>query len=172
MKDYYLIGHLEIPQNELLKIPLWNLDQNNDHDSSTTFIFKILKKLTNYTYDNTHLKWSNIYGQLFSLSVHYQDNQRTKEEYWEINLWDHSGSITLITLNQKLESKFSDTISEENYKQLKIVSEDFVRGKINCSDCGTKINISEIGGSYFAGRYCKDCWERKWKAIEAKETYN
>ena len=44
-------------------------------------------------------------------------------------------------------------------------------GIVECSDCEKKIKINEIAGRYFAGIYCKDCWENKWQAIEAKETY-
>ena len=43
---------------------------------------------------------------------------------------------------------------------------------INCCECGKEIAFSEIAGKYFAGVYCKDCWENKWKEIEAKEDYN
>jgi formamidopyrimidine-DNA glycosylase len=49
--------------------------------------------------------------------------------------------------------------------------EDYGRGYVRCSDCETKIKTSEIAGRYFAGVYCKDCWDGKWKAIEAKENY-
>ena len=27
------------------------------------------------------------------------------------------------------------------------------------------------GGQYVAGHYCKECWDNKYKAIEAKENY-
>ena len=48
----------------------------------------------------------------------------------------------------------------------------YLNGYISCSDCGKLIKRTEVAGTYFAGSYCKDCWEGKWKAIEAKETYD
>jgi hypothetical protein len=51
--------------------------------------------------------------------------------------------------------------------------EEFTQGYTHCSDCGTRIKYhGEVAGRYFAGVYCEKCWDGKWKAIEAKETYN
>lgn len=44
-------------------------------------------------------------------------------------------------------------------------------GIIHCSCCDKKIKTEEIAGSYFAGRYCSDCWERKYKKKAYEETY-
>ena len=66
----------------------------------------------------------------------------------------------------------ADLMPQEIYRQIMDDCEDFVRGKQNCSGCNKKINKSEIAGQYFAGRYCSHCWEAKYKAIEANETYN
>lgn len=48
----------------------------------------------------------------------------------------------------------------------------FGEGYVKCSDCGKWIKSEEVAGRYFAGQYCKECWEGKWRAIEAQETYN
>ena len=50
--------------------------------------------------------------------------------------------------------------------------EDYSHEIIRCSDCEVAMSKDEIAGRYFAGVYCSDCWERKWKAIEAAETYD
>ncbi len=48
--------------------------------------------------------------------------------------------------------------------------EQYTKGIYHCSDCDAE--MTEIAGRYFAGIYCEKCWAQKWKAIEAKETYN
>lgn len=48
----------------------------------------------------------------------------------------------------------------------------YLNGFMRCAECGKVMPLEEIGGNYFAGYYCKHCWETKWRAIEAKETYN
>ena len=57
-------------------------------------------------------------------------------------------------------------------KWLEKTVDNFENHIINCCECGKEIAFSEIAGKYFAGVYCKDCWENKWKEIEAKEDYN
>lgn len=51
------------------------------------------------------------------------------------------------------------------------ITKEYCDGDIHCSSCGQQIKQKEIAGRYFAGIYCKDCWESKYKDIEAKETY-
>lgn len=50
--------------------------------------------------------------------------------------------------------------------------ENFLNGYVKCSECERLLKKEEIAGRYFAGSYCKGCWEGKWKAIEARETYD
>ena len=82
-------------------------------------------------------------------------------------LW-HEGHDSLgekkINMNSTPDEKFIKWVDEKINNK--------IEGKINCSDCGKLINEKEIAGRYFAGLYCKDCWERTWKEIEAKETYD
>ena len=42
---------------------------------------------------------------------------------------------------------------------------------LHCSDCGKPLPDGKYAGRYFAGVYCEDCWEEKWRAIEAAEDY-
>ena len=164
--NFYMIGHLEIPQRQILNTPLWYLDTNNREGVYATF--QKIKEMTNYKFDNTHLKWSNIYGELFTINIHYSKYDYT----WEISIWDSSGSIALETLNQIVENKTQDVISKQNYDSLRHVTERFSNGYLKCSGCGKEIEIQDIAGSYFAGRYCTTCWEDTYREIEAKETYN
>jgi len=45
-------------------------------------------------------------------------------------------------------------------------------GQAHCSDCQEVMDMKLMGGRYFGGIYCQSCWDNKWKAVEAKETYN
>ena len=162
---FYTIPHLEIPQDVIFNKPLWHFDMNNQEGIRKTF--KQLKDLTGYRFDDMNIEWSNIFGHLFSISVHLEEHNKT----WMISVWDHTGTTSICRMNQEYKDKDTDVLSQKNYQKLQQETEDFVRGYIKCSDCKTKIRKTEIAGSYFAGRYCTDCWEGKWKAIEAKETY-
>lgn len=52
------------------------------------------------------------------------------------------------------------------------ITEEYIAGIIHCSDCGREIKKNEIAGRYFAGIYCKECWDREWAEREARETYD
>ena len=167
--SFYTIAHLEIPQYTIFEKPLWYYEGNNTNGINK--LFKELKSLTGYGFDNTHLKWSNIFGVHFAISVYFVIRKR-QPVGWEISLWDASGQVALGRLCQELVDKEKDILSDENYREMCRITENYVKGIISCSDCKTEIKKTEVAGHYFAAHYCKDCWERKWKAIEAKETYD
>ena len=85
----------------------------------------------------------------------------------EFYLW-HEGHNSLgqreVDINSTPDEKFIKWIDEKINNR--------INGKINCSDCGKILDEKEVAGRYFAGLYCKDCWERTWKEIEAKENYD
>lgn len=82
-------------------------------------------------------------------------------------LWD-SDDKTLGSFS--VEEKNPPT--EEFLKWIYETIEKYIEGIIHCSDCGREIKKNEIAGRYFAGIYCKECWNREWKEREAKETYD
>lgn len=84
--------------------------------------------------------------------------------YKEIHVWADDGNTALLAIE---EVKDLTAASKDIYDAII----DWLNGFICCSDCGKRIKKSEIAGGYFAGRYCTDCWNNKWKAIESKETY-
>ena len=104
-------------------------------------------------------------GNKFAFSIYYPSNSlATKGEF---NLW-YEGHEALgeCEIDEK-------SVPGENFiKWLDEKISNKLEGKINCSDCGKIISEKEIAGRYFAGQYCKECWEGKWKEIESKETYN
>lgn len=73
-----------------------------------------------------------------------------------------------------LQEKYKQSDIPPDYFQdkVKTVLDEYIEGMIKCSDCGIKIKKSEIAGRYFAGGYCKKCWDKTWKEIESKETYD
>lgn len=162
---FYTIGHLEIPQRIIMDTPLWYLDNNNKDGISKKF--KELKKISGYTFDNTHLHWSNIFGHMFSISIHLN----YKKTYWDVHVWNHTGNESILNFLQKVVTVETDVLSIDNYKKLCGVTENYVRGIIKCSGCGKEIKTTDVAGQYFAGRYCNNCWNNKYKAIEAAENY-
>ena len=163
-KNFYTVGHLEIKQDLIKAKPLWYL--SNSNDEGITKIFKQLKGITGYQYDNRYLKWSNIYGHMFVISIYLV------KDMWEITLWNHTGVVHITRVVQRIVDKQTDVLSDENYKKICEATEDYVRDIIKCSDCGEKIKKQDVAGHYFASSFCESCWTGKWKAIEAKETYS
>ena len=84
----------------------------------------------------------------------------------EVHLWNESGITSLYRKNIDKNSSFLDI-----YEQLKHTMDLYNNGIIYCSDCGKEMKIEEVAGRYFAGLYCRECWEREWKEKEARETY-
>lgn len=62
--------------------------------------------------------------------------------------------------------------TEEFIKWINETVEKYTEGIVHCSDCGREIKKNEIAGRYFAGIYCKECWDREWAEREARETYD
>lgn len=109
-----------------------------------------------YRWGNTHFRFSNIFGEEFAFQVHSNN----------IHIWNTYGQVALGTWDLSVESN-------RVVNEILDISEHWTRGEMKCSDCKNWMNYKENSKHhYFAGVYCLDCWERKWKAIEAKETYN
>lgn len=115
----------------------------------------VLKTLNSNLLNHVSIRFSNIYGEEFIIGIHQK----------EIIVWSYTGHDVLF----KTTSEF---FTEDVYVAIVETMDNWSRGYIYCSDCGEKIHMSEIAGKYFAGNYCKECWEYKWKAIEKNETYD
>ena len=82
-------------------------------------------------------------------------------------LWDdYSRFLGEFKINSK------DIPSVEFIKWIEKVTADYLKGVVKCSDCKKTILENEIAGRYFAGIYCENCWNSKWKKIEEKDTYD
>lgn len=76
---------------------------------------------------------------------------------------EHLGNID-IDVNQPPTDEFIEWIEELTYE--------YCNNIIHCSDCRKVMQKKDIAGSFFAGIYCKECWERTWKEREARENYD
>ena len=165
-----------ISQLSLLRFKLSDLDHNNK-DNWYNEIRRPMKKLTGYGFDNSILYWKNLYGDVFSISIHKCTNNKTGD-YWSIGVWNFEGHTSICSFTKKVEDP-DEKFPEEFYKEMVKRCEEHTKGVIHCSDCDTlmldkspKGEFAEYGGRYFAARYCNVCWTTKGhKEREAKETY-
>lgn len=155
-----------INQYEINEHPLIWMETNNRTEGSLISIENKLKEIIGYRYANQHIRWSNIYGDEFTFYVCKGDDN------WTITVWDYKGSTTICHIFQKIVDDVTDKLSGKNLNLIQGYTEDFSRGIVPCSNCKKKIKKEEIAGRYFAGVYCKECWENKYKAIEARENYD
>jgi hypothetical protein len=114
---------------------------------------KYIYKCVSYKWGNSHFRFSNIFGHEFTFQIHGNT----------VHIWDAFGSVSLGNY----------PLSPDSFNEIMEISKRWVLGEKKCSDCGTWMNYRENEKHrYFAGIYCLDCWNRKWKAIEAKESYD
>lgn len=123
---------------------------------------KVLKEASGYYWDNGIASFR--YG-IDTFKFMLSDFKSS----WELSVWDASGSISLFTetipSTSQAKREFMDMLTN--------VCNMWRKREMFCSDCGKVISYTEnMSHSYFASVFCTDCWERKWKAIEAKENYN
>lgn len=130
---------------------------------------KAVKDAVDYKWANGNTRFSNIYGTEFSFMLYKHEHFTTKETWHELAVWDTYGSIALTSGAVPEDSKER----RDFIKKVLDISKEYTQGKIHCSDCGNVVNYHDVKRNrYFAGIYCDDCWNRKWKAIEAYENYN
>lgn len=139
--------------------------------------FKELEKIL-----NSYVKWRNeSFGRHCDNNEYYlvRENKRFAflidcSDYSHpkcklkntFHIWDDfSQSLGTFVIDPKLPP--TDAFIE----WIENITKEYCDGDIHCSGCGKQIKQKEIAGRYFAGIYCKDCWENKYKDIEAKETY-
>lgn len=171
---------IELRIDHLEKIALKELETNNV-DGIYNQVRRAIKPVTNYGWDNNILIVSNIFGDLFSIHIRL-GKYNNKPPVWEITIWDYKGTTTVGVWGKSYVND-DDKLTNEELRAIKERLEDFTRNVLHCSDCQTTmptnkrirfngdVHKEDYGGQYFAGHYCTKCWERKWKAIEAKENY-
>ncbi len=179
IKDNRALAHLRpamvVWHTALKDVPLNWFGQNNKSEDS-------LRGYSNIVRDSISCKGDSFLKQFFQITMgghyfvysihHWAQIKPKKNFHWEVHVWDMTGSNSVGYYPFTSDNIETDTMPIEIYHKIISDCEDFVIGMQNCSGCNNKMKRSEIAGQYFAGRYCKNCWETKYKAIEAKETYN
>lgn len=124
---------------------------------------RAVKATLSLPYDNSaNMRIRNIYGDEFVFTID------RKEPI--LFLWNHGGNKTVgcYEVPKELEQIRSDM---NLYSQ----------GLVRCASCKEPTSIHDPGGQYFAGLYCRGCWEGTkgkmkdqggFRALEARETYN
>jgi hypothetical protein len=121
-------------------------------------ISHLVRRASNYEYDNNIFRISSSYGTEFKVlfSTH------------SISIWDiHDFSVATELLPDKLEDR-KKVISRIGYKLTK-----YDQGFIDCSKCGKEIELQlHSGNRFYGGIYCNSCWENGVRQQEAKENYD
>lgn len=82
-------------------------------------------------------------------------------------LWnDNSASLGRYKINAQKPP------SDDFIEWIEKITKEYCDGIVHCSCCNKEIKKNEIAGRFFAGIYCKDCWEREYREKEAREDYN
>ncbi|MHA2263571.1 MAG: hypothetical protein ACXAEN_14340 [Candidatus Thorarchaeota archaeon] len=157
-------------------------------------ISRAMKEAMGLQFDGSRLKYED-YGDLFSIMFSQQQGTKGSLNYatysklpgfktlgkskWSnaqmfnvftLSMWNGSGGTSL--LSKTFVCDMMEPIPEDVRKAMAQAAKEYAKGIVHCSHCEKEIQKSDIAGRYFAGVYCTDCWERTYKAIEARETYN
>lgn len=162
-------GAIIIHETEFKNTPLYFYEINNCGKNSIGKMFKDIKQIIGYCYDNRNMLLNIISGgHMFSFSVYKIPN---KPNNYELTFWDYRGSVALLSKTITVEDWETSPIPNKDFLEIREVLEAYSNGYINCSGCSQQIKINNVAGQYFAERYCVACWENKYKAIEARENY-
>lgn len=86
-----------------------------------------------------------------------------------INVWSDNGLSSLGEVKTKWPS---EDISDVTIQSVASLISLHASGYICCNGCNTLIKTSNVAGRIFAGVYCSDCWNRRYKAEEASINYD
>ncbi len=133
---------------------------------------KKLRAASGYAFDNNISRFRNMYDDEFLFII----NEKTKKNE-ETNKFEKTNIFEVYVWNISDISVISIVLTNENKKEVIAKISDYCNlwslGKIHCSDCDKIMDYEETKNNrYFGGIYCKECWEGKWKKIEAEETYD
>lgn len=140
-------------------------------------IFAVMKqeKVSFIELQNIRDNWVEFRNEQFGSDVINNTELLEYKDYFfkfgiynnEFTIWDNDdkflGSFCI---------KIENPPTEGFIKWINRIVEEYIAGIVHCSDCGREIKKNEIAGRYFAGVYCKECWDREWAEREARETYD
>lgn len=94
-----------------------------------------------------------------------------KHQKYTIAVWDKDTTCSVCYIHQQFRYMMNEYINDTTYTTILDACNNFSNNIIECTACRTKININDIAGQYFSGRYCNTCWETTYKKIELTENY-
>ena len=95
--------------------------------------------------------------------IHYYERGPKAPAKHELCIWDTKE-------RSLLQQSFTTMEAAKNAGVERIQKYD--QGYICCCGCGEYIKLEDIAGNIFAGQYCKECWENKYRAVEANMNYD
>lgn len=176
-RGIYFTPTIKISINDFEKISLLDFELNN-REGVYEKVRQAIKPVVNYTWDNNILRVTNIFGDEFCIQI-YLAKKNGNASNWEITLWDYHGTTTIGVWYKKY-SGDGDKLSFDEIRDIKERLDEFTHNILHCSDCQstmpsdnnmkkTDLHQKEYGGQYFAGHYCKDCWERNGEQSKPKK---
>lgn len=118
----------------------------------------LVRKSSNYEYDNNILRISSSYGTEFKILFSTRS----------IDIWDMHDFIVAKELLPDDIAKRKLVLSKIGQKIAK-----YDTGIISCSKCGKEMELQlHTQNRFYAGIYCNDCWEGGVRQQEARENYN
>ena len=122
---------------------------------------KSVSESINYKWGNTHHHmWSPGHRHLLAFQV------TCNTKGLSLNVWT-TNSESLASCGSGGGKDWEEKVKAV-FRRIALIDE----GQAHCSDCQEIMSMDEKGGRYFGGIYCQSCWDGKWKAVEAKETYD
>ena len=153
-----------------LEIPLYTFRKMQETKTSFKELKEMLQDFKNLR--NKYLGYNlgnNMHEIRFDInrSSHCFPFLITNEGFFFI--WDDNGDSF-----GDFKIDINEVPSNEFIKYVESRVQDYcINGIRHCSHCDKILNDEkDVGGHYFAGIYCKECWEREYRAKEEQETYN
>ena len=99
--------------------------------------------------------------QLSDFKDLYNDGRYFVYEDGEIVIWcsdEPAGKVNCAWLRNGQMALPSDSVFEKPFLEVICLCETLVAEKLVPCKCGKLLKKEEVGGSHFAGYFCKDCW--------------
>jgi len=137
----------------------------NDFIQELNLIKKYYKVKFNYFQDANFFRFSNIYGTEFSFLV--TQDKYMENDIYVLSVWDYTGNTLVFA------GKIPDKNRVSFIRSFEKAIDNYSNGIIKCGECKKDISYQQNRSHrHFAAIYCDNCWNSKWKAIEAKEKYD
>lgn len=142
----------------------------NEFCASLELTTQAVIEATGYPYSNIETSFNVTSGDKYTFMLSEEMDCKNPDDirrWHDISIWADSGNLILY------QAHLTDSNRKAVVKEIMVRTREHASGNVHCSGCDKLVAQKEVSRNrYFAGIYCNDCWEGKWKAIEAKETYN